>query len=540
MGAAWPVPLTLAFCLASAAASAAPPTAPTSPTPPATPAGTPGAQLPPVTEVRVASHPYPTTTIALTQHAGWTEVSAYVNVPQDVRLTWHVDPGGQATLEGRDAWDAEAAWREMGRWGRGAGQPEKGETRVSITGPTRLRLRARAGKFPRSGIARLRADYTRHTVAALRGAPGAVKRPVLLAEGYDPFNAEDWNDAGGRQGSPFAQLVARGRERHDLDTWILDWGDGGAALEQQAADFTEIARGVKAWNGDQRGTVAVGISMGAVTLRYALATAAGAGDDLGVRKYVSINGPHRGAWINPGLVKFLRKRAAQERRPEPAESSEAFVVRRALNSPAAQTLLVTGERHKEFYAELRKRGEGGYAPGIPRVAFSNGTLVREGQDLAELVEGKPDVVHRVAVRPLGLPFWLTVHKTRREFRYDAFPGELMPASMRQPVREHLRFLGLFRFDFRAQWEAIPTFIPTHSALDFPEDLAGAASRFRYQQWRNTGFSQVYVSQGHNLPHDETATQWIDPRTGKGAPGGENAILYEIAEAFASRRAGSQR
>src|SRR5438046_719052 len=87
------------------------------------------------------------------------------------------------------------------------------------------------------------------------------------------------------------------------------WAGGGAALEQQAEDAADIARQVKTWDDGRRGTVAIGISMGAISLRYALASAVGSGNDLGVRKYISINGPHRGAWISPDLTKFLLKHA---------------------------------------------------------------------------------------------------------------------------------------------------------------------------------------------------------------------------------------
>lgn len=466
-----------------------------------------------------------------TRHAGWSETLAYANIPQDLQVGWRIDPGGEAVLEAREAWTGGAAWRELDRWGQGTRSKERGERAVAVTGPTLLRLRARAGKFPRSGVAHLFVRYSRRTIAVLRGGSGRVKRPIILAEGYDPFNIQDWNDPDRQESLAFGRLLAEGRARHDLDAWVLDWGDGGAPLEQQAKDFAEIARQVQAWNGDRRNTVAVGVSMGSVSLRYALATAARTGGDLGVQKYISINGPHQGAWVNPKLLQFLLRRAADVPIDGSVENPEAFLIRRGLGSPAAQELLIGGARHTAFYADLRSRGVGGYHPRIPRVAFSNGTLVREGNDLADLVQGKADVVHRVAVRPLWLPFWLTVHRARREFRYGAYPGELLPASLRQPAREHVRFLGVFRFDIRARWEGVPTFIPTHSALDFSDELSGGPPRYRYSQWRSTPFTRVYVTRDRNLPHDDTRADWIDPRTGKGAPPGQNAVLYEIARSF---------
>jgi hypothetical protein len=457
-----------------------------------------------------------------TNHAGWREIFAVANVAQDVRVTWHVDPGGHAQLEGRDPWTA-AEWQTL--W-EGKGKPENGELVFRVERPTLLRLRVRGPRFPRSGIARLVTRYRRHTVAVLRGQPGTTRRPVMLAEGYDPLNTTDFNDPLRQLDPTFGRLIQAARARYGLDPWLLDWGDGGASIEQQAEDFAHLAREVRAWNGGRSGTVAVGISMGAVTLRCALARN---GDGLGVRKYISINGPHQGAWINPDLRRFLLRRTGKAK--DLPEGSPAALVRRGLDSPAARELLIGTPRHAAFYGALRGMGERGYAPRIPRVAFSNGTLTREGNELAELANGGESTLHQISLRPLWLPVWFSLHRTRMDFRYGAFPGELLPLVLAQPVHTHKRFLGIFRVDLRAQWEKIPTFIPTHSALDFPEDLVGGPERFSYSRWRESAFSKMYVARGRNLSHDDTTADWIDPRTGRGAPSGENAVLYEIRTAF---------
>ena len=56
---------------------------------------------------------------------------------------------------------------------------------------------------------------------------------------------------------------------------------------------------------------------------------------------------------------------------------------------------------------------------------------------------------------LWLPVWLTVHRAHREFKYGAYPGELLASSLRTPVRRHTRFLGIFRMDMKAKWEKAP-------------------------------------------------------------------------------------
>ena len=307
----------------------------------------------------------------------------------------------------------------------------------------------------------------------------------------------------------------------------MDWGDGGAPLEQQAEDFTEIARQVHEWNGGRKGTVAAGISMGAVTVRYALALAADRKEDLGVAKYVSINGPHQGAWVRREFLHFLLGRAKLDPSKEPAEQSETYLVRHGLDNPAARELLIGSAEHDRFYNDLRSHGKGGYDPSIPRVAFSNGALSTQGDDLAQLVRGKNEPMYRILIRPLWLPGWITFHVSNRKFEYGGYPGELLPRSLLTSTKEHVRFFGILRIDFRAHWENVPTFIPTHSALDFPEELVGGPRNFRYNRWRESAFPKFYVSPGRNLPHDQTEVNWIDPKTGKGAPNGENPVLYEI-------------
>lgn len=191
-------------------------------------------ELPPPSEVFVASRRYPLTTIASTNHSSWTESTANVNVPQTVRLVWRINRGGRAVLQARPAWNPDAAWKDLetfpGRNGR------KGERALELSSPTLLRLRVKAPGFPRSGIARLEVHYVRRTIAALRGRPNGSRRPAIVTEGYDPFNVNDLNQVGRGRAPDFARLISEGKERERVDPWLLDWGDGAAPLQQQAED----------------------------------------------------------------------------------------------------------------------------------------------------------------------------------------------------------------------------------------------------------------------------------------------------------------
>ena len=494
--------------------------------------------LPPVTRVVRASHPYPSCTVASTNHRGWREVAGYVNTPQTVHLSWEVERGGEAILLTRDEWTANQPWREFRHWN--GDRKERGEIDFPCAQPIAVKLRVRAPAWPRSGIAEVRLQYARYTLAALHGPGGDGERSVVLAEGYDPSNAMDWNDPDWQRALGLDRLLRQAHQEDRLNTWIVDWGWGGAPLEQQAQDFTEIAKQIRSINGKRKCTVAVGVSMGAISLQYALAAAADHHEDLGVCKYVSINGPHRGVWVNPELIKLVRRvgsqrigaalgsDAAQEGNEKPGSSKG----HQGTFDPAAEEMVMAGLRHDAFYASLHGMADGGYDPSIPRVAFTSGALETHPDDQNRAATAKGPELLKIRVRPLGLPLWVTVKSVHEQPDYGQYPGELLPDDMRPEMEDHLRMLSVFRMDYKIKWTTAPTMVPTFSALDFPPDVTATVNGLRYTRWDESRFPTIYVSKGGNRSHEELG-DWINPRNGRQLAAGGESVLQEIERSLAS-------
>jgi len=267
-------------------------------------------------------------------------------------------------------------------------------------------------------------------------------------------------------------------------------------------------------------------------LRWALARAYDRGEPLGVARYLSVNGPHRGAWINSHLWRYALQRLPgiddpHDDAPAPVPGMLGLS---ALAAPAAQELVIDGLQSASFFGALRLMGEDGYDPTIPRVAFTNGNFGNrdDGTDIIHFREGEP--IHHILVRPLWLPLWTTVHRVRSMFRYDHFPGDRLENPFLLDLRLHFRLFGIARVDARAHFLQQPTFVPTHSALDFPDTLTGGPERFRYARRDAIPFTRVYLAPRTRGHHDLDAG-WIEMGSGRGAPTGENALVYEAALAY---------
>lgn len=125
----------------------------------------------------------------------------------------------------------------------------------------------------------------------------------------------------------------------------------------------------------------MGISMGGLIARYAIAKSYRPGVAPRVGQYLTIDTPHRGAIIPLGLqiaASFFS-----------AKSSDAAASWTLLESPAAQQMLcfqskawdasepidVVNPEFTKFFAELRSLG---YPPGLKLMAVSNGATVDTG------------------------------------------------------------------------------------------------------------------------------------------------------------------
>lgn len=134
----------------------------------------------------------------------------------------------------------------------------------------------------------------------LRNRDCTTKIPILLLEGFDPQNASfpemyhrtAWN------------LIATDLDPEVYEVFILNFHDGGRDVRLNAEVASKAIEKIRELCPNQRLAV-VGLSMGGVVARYALAKAEELGADHGVGLFVSYDSPQRGAHVSPDLQGWI-------------------------------------------------------------------------------------------------------------------------------------------------------------------------------------------------------------------------------------------
>jgi pimeloyl-ACP methyl ester carboxylesterase len=454
---------------------------------------------------------------------GWKELTVYPNFAQSVDLEWRLDPGSDAEVSLRPAWDAEAKWESAAQIHAGS-RDERGSRTLDLTEPTAVRMRVRAGAWPRSGVARLKVSYQRATAAVLNGTRDARRRPLVVLEGIDLLDNVELNDPVWERSGKLPFLIREAR-RAGLDTWLLDWGSSGLPVESLAEELSDVLGQIRKRNFGRRETVVFGISMGAVVAREAMVTALERKRDLGVSKFVSLNGAHRGVWLNPKLAAFIRKYGPGSDQPSALEDASLPT---PLDRPSSRELLLGTSESAAYFARLTKRGRRGYDPTVEAVAFSNGTLGSGEDGLGSpdrILERSGRLLMTTRVRPAWLPLHVPVERIRSVFRYDEYPGDqLLSDSFSSGLRLHFTIASAIRVDAQSGFKRSPTFVPTHSALDFPEDLAPDGNGWRYSRVNETAFARCYVAET-SRGHLDLDGGWIQVGTWRKPV--KNALLTEL-------------
>jgi len=185
-----------------------------------------------------------------------------------------------------------------------------------------------------------------------------VDDPMIVLEGFDPTNENNANlyFAGGL--NFFQPAIAAGK-----DVIVFQFANGGGDLRTNADYATEgikYIQGIKSGNSQ---IILAGVSMGAVIARYMLSKAEHNSQALDVSHFVSLDGPQKGAVMDPVLLAYINQN----------ESDNP-----SLNSVAAKQLLTYnpfdpfGNYHSSFYQELNSFNGDGF-PNNPinvGVAFS--------------------------------------------------------------------------------------------------------------------------------------------------------------------------
>lgn len=156
------------------------------------------------------------------------------------------------------------------------------------------------------------AAITGGTLRAILGCDGVLDKPVLIVEGFDPGNKNDFNFLISNYLGSFD-----GTHYNGTFNWLTDSGYDLVFLNfDEARDYIQnnanvVKAAVRKLNEVKSGNgplIVIGESAGGVTARYALKKLEQEGYAPNVSHYISFDSPHRGAHVPEG-VQFLARDA---------------------------------------------------------------------------------------------------------------------------------------------------------------------------------------------------------------------------------------
>lgn len=238
--------------------------------------------------------------------------------------------------------------------------------------------------------------FGRGTVSVAYGENngGVLRKPLIIAEGFDPSrlleDSEDYDYDQVRddllKDINLNNLLESGNgDGYNYDLVFLNYDNGTDYIQRNAYLLEEVINWVNENKVGNEPNVVVGLSMGGLVARYALADMEQNGsEDHDTRLYISIDSPHRGANV-PLSLQYLLEDMTElsilgvkmtDRVPE-LESGY-----KVLTSAAAQQMLVVqtspagNQLHQQF---MQKYQAMGYPRNCKNIAVSNGSVCGAGQ-----------------------------------------------------------------------------------------------------------------------------------------------------------------
>ncbi|HXC67585.1 MAG TPA: alpha/beta fold hydrolase, partial [Nitrospiraceae bacterium] len=295
------------------------------------------------------------------------------------------------------------------------------------------------------------------TLIQLRDQDCTNRTPVLVVEGLDPANHAYPDVVYGRI-APFVNqaLYPSGKE-----VFVLNFANGGGSMRDNAAVLQDALDAITELCPTKHIAV-VGISMGGVITRYALAKAEAESRRHNVGLFISYDSPQVMAHANHGLQ--------DEVRLHPTVGALASI-QTLLSSTAAKELLEyntydpTSAIHQGFYNELNAYNGDGYPDESYNAAIADGNygaswpISYVGTDLGTLTayvegvwNGSPDIIHVVASATDCASGSLTKISTSQT-------AVIFPTTLSIPLLPLL-----FNAYFEASINFDPVIVPTWSAL----------------------------------------------------------------------------
>jgi hypothetical protein len=285
--------------------------------------------------------------------------------------------------------------------------------------------------------------------------------PVLLVQGLPLSTVQIAPMEVYNQLFPLVEALRQGGR----DIWILAFADVKDPVAGNALAVSDAVAQAAAQAGDGARVDVIGVSLGGVIARHALAQdEALDGPSKGkVRLFASVDAPHQGANVQRALQAALWLAKGRSTR----EIMTSFAVqnflyewvgpenwsRKTCGFPVNREIHPSAAAHDWFFARLNALNGDGFPHLSRNVALSNGeTKPRRAKEGDVLYTARASVDLLVG----------SAEVCREDYKagpIDILPGSLVPAGL---VPTRIESSGL-RFDLEIKVE--PTFIPTASALD---------------------------------------------------------------------------
>ena len=159
--------------------------------------------------------------------------------------------------------------------------------------------------------------YVRYSV---KGTERTITKPLIVAEGYDihgfatgiqPYNYgyTDFVNAITNEPSPGFDFNGKLDDIAGYDLIFVDYNDGTDDIKRNAALLKDVIQWVNAQKGANSSTeqnVVMGVSMGGLVARYALADMTKSNVPTGTRLLITHDSPHKGANVPLGLQYLIQ------------------------------------------------------------------------------------------------------------------------------------------------------------------------------------------------------------------------------------------
>ena len=267
------------------------------------------------------------------------------------------------------------------------------------------------------------------------GDSESLRKPVIIVDGFDPGDMRSHADIRDLVGEDMLSTLQS--EGYDLATLNFDAGAG------YVQDDAHILRELLRWTGEEseEEAVVVGVSLGGVISRYALAQMENSGEDHNVRLFISFDAPHLGAVVPLGNQYFMKYASGLNPLLKYylgghlySAAAKQLVLYHETHSPGTagrvgaaynETLHINGPQPDPLFNELQAElAVLGWPKSLRMVAISNGDGYGMGQGFEE---GAQLVEHELS-SPLLNVTENTYAIRSGEAGYIIFEGKIDPAG----------------------------------------------------------------------------------------------------------------